>query len=166
MKRIYLALLFLIVLLDSPIFLRQSVEESSTGIRASPVKDERLSFSFRNRTVFEVKFNSSFPSQYLKNVTRTINKYIPKIAELFWQPTINVSVMISSYNRTDAPRVAIASADPELDDKGMLIGLDGTVWVAAKKEKLEDKKVWIHEFTHILQFTACRARTLHLSSWR
>jgi len=89
----------------------------------------------------------------VENVTGKINTYLPEIAELFWEPTIDVSVIVSSYNRTAAPRDAIASAKPELDDKGRVVGLNGAIWVAAKNRTLEDTEMWVHEFTHIFQFT-------------
>lgn len=108
-----------------------------------------VTFSFPGNVYFRVEYDSSVPDQYLQRSNQILVQYIPRLAETFWTPKVNVTVVMFA-----PPSGAYAVSYPTVGKDGRLLELNGEVHIGEDiLGMISDTATWVHEFTHIFQFT-------------
>jgi hypothetical protein len=78
---------------------------------------------------------------------------IPQLTDKFWTPRVNYTIVV--HNDTSTSFRGAVDAYPTLDPNGYLTEMYNDVWIvngSLKPTSMIDPYVWIHEFTHVLQF--------------
>jgi hypothetical protein len=108
-----------------------------------------VTFSFPGNVYFRVEYESSVPDQYLQRSNQILVQYIPRIADVFWTPKVNVTVVMFA-----PPSGGYAVSYPTVGKDGRVLDLHAEVHIGQDcLGMVSEAASWVHEFTHIFQFT-------------
>jgi hypothetical protein len=94
-------------------------------------------FQLSNGYIFATQYDNSIALSDIQTANSILNQYLPRLFDLFWTPTKDLTVTLHQ----DASACGRSSACATGTD----VRIDPKLW--------HDAGTWIHEFTHTLQFS-------------
>ena len=99
-----------------------------------------FSFPLPNGSTFTVQYDCSISEADVQQSNEIVNQYLPKLFDLFWMPAVDETVAV--YQGSSVCGGYSACAEPNA------VHVNETFW--------NDSTTWVHEFTHVLQFSLGR----------